>query len=88
MPVTQKEKRHRKEEIKNFKNTEGWEKYSEITDKYAKKIEEILNSCENMDTFENKLREIEKDIQQESFGTIWIDSYKKKKTQKKIGGEN
>ena len=84
MPVTQKEKRHRKEEIINFKNTEGWEKYPEITDKYAEKIEEILNSCENMDTFENKLREIEKDIQQESFGTIWIDSYKKKKRKRKL----
>ena len=58
MPVTQKEKRHRKEEIINFKNNEGWEKYPEITDKYAEKIEEIPNSCENMDTFENKLCEI------------------------------
>ena len=84
MPVTQKEKRHRKEEIINFKNTEGWEKYPEITDKYAEKIEDILNSCENMDTFENKLREIEKVIQQESFGTIWIDFNKKKKRKRKL----
>ena len=37
-----------------------------------------------MDTFENKLREIEKDIQQESFGTIWIDFNKKKKRKRKL----
>ena len=35
-------------------------------------------TCENMDTSENNLREIEKVIQQESFGTIWIDFNKKK----------
>ena len=68
MPVTQREERHRKEEIINFKNSEGWEKHPEITDKYAEKMDEIHNSCEDMDTFENKLREIEKDIQQESSG--------------------
>ena len=62
MPVTQTEERHRKEEIINFKNSEGWEKYPEITDKCVEKMDE------DMDTFENKLREIEKDIQQESSG--------------------
>ena len=53
MPVTQREERHRKEEIINFKNSEGWEKYPEITDKCVEKMDE------DMDTFENKLREIE-----------------------------
>ena len=55
-----------------------------VTDKYAEKMEEIINSCEDIDTLENKLREVEKDIQQESFGTIWIDSNKKKRRRRKL----
>merc|ERR1711923_123726 len=40
VPVKQKETKNIKQEVINFNNTDGWEKYIEMSDKYANKIEE------------------------------------------------
>ena len=73
----------RKVEMINFGNAEGWNKYEELSNKYAVEIEEIMDSCEDMESIERKIKAIDRKIQTESFGTIWRGPVKKKKVRKR-----
>ena len=73
--------------IINFRNTSGWDKYKEITDKHASKIIDALNDITDVDKLESKIYGIDLDIQIECFGITWERPFKKKKVRKKNSKE-
>ena len=83
IPITEREKDNKKEEVINYKNKEGWRKYPEISEKYAESLEKLINEVEDVDILENKIISLDSEMQKECFGTIWIDHNKKKKRKKR-----
>ena len=71
-------------EIINYKNAEGWEKYKIATDNAANGIAEIANDGElTIDEVRERIRIIDKKLQRECFGTIWIKPNRKSGTKPK-----
>ena len=73
----------RKIEMINFGNHEGWNNYAKLSNKYAVEIVEIIDSCEDMESIERKIKAIDRKYRAESFGTIWKGPEKKKKTRER-----
>ena len=65
-------KKGKKRKMIDFKNSEGWAKYPEITDKYAGKIIEAVQNTADPDLLEAKLDSIDTEIQVEAFGVIYV----------------
>ena len=65
-------KKGKKRKMIDFKNSEGWAKYPEITDKYAGKIIEAVQNIADPDLLEAKLDSIDTEIQVEAFGVIYV----------------
>ena len=60
-------------EIINFRNNEGWELYKTASDRVADTITEITKDKSlTIDEVREKICNIDKKIQKECFGTIWI----------------
>ena len=83
VPVLPGHNKNKKEERINFRNAEGWNTYAEISDKYAKELINVINSNEDLEIIETKIKAIDEKIQKESFGTVWIGPSKRKKNQEK-----
>ena len=81
MPVLKKKKTKSRPVI-NFGNEEGWANYAEITNKYAPKIRELVETIEDTDELERKIHCVDLEIQIESFGIIYQKSNKKKTKRK------
>ena len=74
----------KKRKIINMKNKEGWLLYPETSDRYASKIVRAVQDIEDPDDLEKKLNSIDKEIQIEAFGYIYIkERCKPKKFKKK-----
>ena len=72
VPVLPGHNKSKKEERINFRNAEGWNTYAEISDKYAEELINVINSNEDLEVIETKIKAIDEKIQKESFGTVWI----------------
>ena len=83
VPVLPVKNKNKKEERINFRNAEGWNTYAEVSDKYAEEIINVINSNEDLDLIERRIKAIDGKIQKESFGTVWIGPSKKKKVKKR-----
>ena len=83
VPVLPVKNKNKKEERINFRNAEGWNTYAEVSDKYAEEIINVINSNEDLDLIESRIKAIDEKIQKESFGTVWIGPSKKKKVKKR-----
>ena len=81
MPVLKKKKTKSKPVI-NFGNEEGWANYAEISNKYAPKIFELVDTIEDVKELESKIHKIDLDIQIEAFGIIYQKNNKKKPKKK------
>ena len=67
-----------------MKNKEGWLLYPEITDKHASEIASAVQESDDADELEKKLDMIDKEIQIEAFGYIYVKERRKpKKIRKK-----
>merc|ERR1712179_903226 len=75
----------KKRKIINMNNKEGWLLYPEITDKYASKMVNAVQDTEDADELEKKLDSIDKEIQIEAFGYIYVKERSKPKKIKKKG---
>ena len=73
----------KKRKIINMKNKEGWLLYPETSDRYASKIVRAVQDIEDPDDLEKKLNSIDKEIQIEAFGYIYIKERRKPKKFKK-----
>ena len=62
----------KKKKIIDFRNSQGWAKYPEITDKYAGEIIEAVQNMADPDLLEEKLDSIDNEIQAEAFGFIYV----------------
>ena len=62
----------KKKKIIDFRNSQGWAKYPEITDKYAGEIIEAVQNMADPDLLEEKLDSIDNEIQVEAFGFIYV----------------
>ena len=67
----------------NYKNPKGWERYKDVSDRYANKIMEAIRVEEDIDRLERKLEIINLDILVDSFGIIWQFQGKSKKQKKR-----
>ena len=85
MPVKEM-KRGKRIPVINYSNREGWLKYPEVSNKYAEKMIEVINTVTNPDKLEARLNFIDEEIAIECFGLTWQGSGKKtkKKTQKEL----
>ena len=81
MPVLKKKKTKSKPVI-NFGNEDGWANYAEISNKYAPKIFELVDTIEDVKELESKIHKIDLDIQIEAFGIIYQKNNKKKPKKK------
>ena len=75
--------KNRKRPIINFKNKDGWARYKVISDKYADKIKDLLKSNDNINTLRLNLDILNREIQIEAFGIIWVGSKTSSKKSKK-----
>ena len=62
----------KKKKIIDFRNSQGWARYPDITDKYAGKIIEAVQNIADPDKLEEKVDSIDKEIQAEAFGFIYV----------------
>ena len=62
----------KKKKIIDFRNSQGWAKYPEITDKYAGEIIKAVQNMADPDLLEEKLDSIDNEIQVEAFGFIYV----------------
>ena len=69
--------------VVNYGNPEGWKNYKEVSDKYAEKIETLVEETEDINRVRIKLDAINMEIENEAFGLIWKGNNKKKKNKKK-----
>ena len=69
--------------IINLKNDEGWNVYPEITDKHAWKILEAVENITDPNQLEKEIKRIDKKIQKEAFGIIYIKERDRPKKLKK-----
>ena len=85
MPVKEM-KRGKRIPVINYSNREGWLKYPEVSNKYAEKMIEVINTVTDPDKLEARLNFIDTEIAVECFGITWQGSGKKtkKKTQKEL----
>ena len=72
-------KRGKRIPVINYWNKEGWLKYPEVSDKYATKIIETINSTDDADKLEVRIKIIEEQIALECFGITWQGTGKKSK---------
>ena len=86
IPMLRK-KKEKSRPVINFRNLHGWEKYKEISDKYAPKILEAVEQIEDVNAMEREMHLLDLDIQLESFGIIWQAPGKGKKTKKRENRE-
>ena len=74
----------KKKKIINMKNKEGWLLYPETTDRHASEIVSAVQDTVDADELEKKLDLIDKEIQIEAFGYIYVKERRKpKKIRKK-----
>ena len=72
-------KRGKRIPVINFWNKEGWLKYPEVSNNYATKMIEAINSTDDADVLEVKIKIIEEQIALECFGITWQGNGKKSK---------
>ena len=77
MPVLKKKKTKSKPII-NFKSEGGWERYVQISNEFAPKIIEVVDTTEDVNELERMIHMIDLEIQIEAFGITWIKSNIKK----------
>ena len=75
--------KNRKRPIINFKNKDGWGRYKVISDRYADKFKDLVKSNDNINTLRLNLDILNREIQIESFGIIWVGSKTSSKNSKK-----
>ena len=78
LPVIKK-KNPKSKPIINFRKDGGWERYAIISNEYAHKIKELVDTIENASELERKIHMIDLEIQIEAFGITWIKSNSKKR---------
>ena len=75
-------RKQKKSLVIDYSNKNGWNRYEEISNKYASKIVEVVNKYDDPDEMEKEIEIIDTNIQLESFGTTWRGEAKKKKKKK------
>ena len=73
-----KQKKTKSKPIINFKSDGGWERYAQISNEYAPKIRELVDTTEDINELERKIHMLDLEIQIEAFGITWIKSNSKK----------
>ena len=86
MPIINR-KYIRKKPIINYRNSKGWLVYKDISDRYADKMVDAINSIDNMEELERKIYIMDMDMQIESFGITWVKPSIRKKVRKKNNKE-
>ena len=69
--------------VVNYKNPDGWKNYKEVSDKYAERIETLVEETEDINMVRIKLDAINMEIENEAFGLIWQGGNKKKRKKKR-----
>ena len=83
MNVTSVKQTYRKKPVINYKNPQGWEKYKDVSNKYAGKIMEAIRDIDDINKLERELELINTDIMIDSFGITWETQGKTKRQKKR-----
>ena len=83
MNVTSIKQTYRKKPVINYKNPQGWEKYKDVSNKYAGKIMEAIREIDDINKLERELELINMDIMIDSFGISWETQGKTKRQKKR-----
>ena len=83
LPCIVKKVNNKKIPFINFNNKEGWAKYEEVSNRYAEKMMDKIKSADDIRRLDIDLDWIDKMIQVEAFGLIWVGPNKKAKVKKK-----
>ena len=65
--------------VVNYSNKEGWTRLQEVSNRYADKMNEIIETYDDVNTIERKLSIIDIEIEHEAFGLVWKKNTKKQK---------
>ena len=69
--------------IINFANKEGWLRYKEKSNEYAKQIIEVVRKHDDPEKLDKEINIIDTELQIASFGITWKQRKRKRKTQKR-----
>merc|ERR1711884_954487 len=61
----------KKRPVINFQNKEGWQRYSEISNKYSERMIAIIKNNEDTNEIMRKLKALDEEICAEAFGIVW-----------------
>lgn len=71
----------------NYHNKEGWAKYEKVSNSYAEKMMDLINSTEDITKLDIALDWLDQMMHVEAFGLIWVGPNKKPKLKKKESKE-